>query len=44
MWFWQADQEVEELIAIGQRRLWRSLHSAGVGTAAGLFDCLADVC
>jgi NRAMP (natural resistance-associated macrophage protein)-like metal ion transporter len=23
MWFWQADQEVEELIAIGQRRLWQ---------------------
>jgi NRAMP (natural resistance-associated macrophage protein)-like metal ion transporter len=23
MWFWQASQEVEELIAIGQRRLWQ---------------------
>jgi len=23
MWFWQANQEVEELIAIGQRRLWQ---------------------
>ena len=23
MWFWQANQEVEELIAIGQKRLWQ---------------------
>jgi len=23
MWFWQANQEVEELITIGQRRLWQ---------------------
>ncbi|HLJ59224.1 MAG TPA: divalent metal cation transporter [bacterium] len=23
MWFWQASQEVEELISIGQRRLWQ---------------------
>jgi NRAMP (natural resistance-associated macrophage protein)-like metal ion transporter len=23
MWFWQANQEVEELVAIGQKRLWQ---------------------
>ena len=23
MWFWQASQEVEELVAIGQKRLWQ---------------------